>query len=625
MRRILCRSMRSPTGSASQRGVQTRAAKLAGFQEREARVPQGFMLWIASWLAQSRSSSRSDARSAAGSVNRIVCMPAAAAAATLAGRSSMKTVASARSRTSRAGAQMRGSRLGRRRSPEMTMPSNQPRKSKRARAMGNVPPPSRGRRAARRARAARRGSPPPRRSSSNRSRQASMSGLASGNSRTSSAQPSANVARRPAVVPRRRADVREEVLHRRGVAAEERAIEIPRVPVDQDAAEIEDDDGRSRQVHRSMVTLVPKRDERIRARGPARRQLGGDEARRRRARRSPPPRQRIRRRDAEQQRSAPSRWRPTPPARRAPRRSRRAGRRPRTPAPGSAPRRAPSATGRPVPASVPSRRRRRPVEPDGGQQQRQQPEPGGEQREHALPNDRGADLRRQRLHLERRARHRGADGRLDRPRQRAALRRAAHEQLTAPVAGQLGVGEIDGVGRRLAEARCSACPGDADDRRLRAGPRTFAPGAARRRRAGEVPPRERLVHDRHRQAAGGHRRRRTAAPRRCGSPASRNSRPGADGERRVPVGHRLPGRHERLAPQRAAERRVRGQRRARTTPGSAPTSPATSRGAELREVELDEDDAVGVEPGVDLLEIARSVRMNRPAPASSTSASAICR
>ena len=48
------------------------------------------------WIAQSRSSSRSDTRSAAGSVNRIGCMPAAAAAATLAGRSSTKTVASAR-------------------------------------------------------------------------------------------------------------------------------------------------------------------------------------------------------------------------------------------------------------------------------------------------------------------------------------------------------------------------------------------------------------------------------------------------------------------------------------------------------------------------------------------------
>ena len=45
---------------------------------------------------QSRSSSRSATRSAAGSVNRIVCMPAADAAATLAGTSSMKTVASAR-------------------------------------------------------------------------------------------------------------------------------------------------------------------------------------------------------------------------------------------------------------------------------------------------------------------------------------------------------------------------------------------------------------------------------------------------------------------------------------------------------------------------------------------------
>ena len=45
-----------------------------------------------------------------------------------------------------------------------------------------------------------------------------------------------------ALVPFRRADRSEEVLHRRLVAVEQLAIEVSRVPVDQDAAEIEDDD-----------------------------------------------------------------------------------------------------------------------------------------------------------------------------------------------------------------------------------------------------------------------------------------------------------------------------------------------------------------------------------------------
>ena len=66
-------------------------------------------------------------------------MPAAAAAATFAGRSSMKTVASARRPYSleQVGEDARV-RLGHAELAEMTMPSNQPRKSKRARAMGNV-------------------------------------------------------------------------------------------------------------------------------------------------------------------------------------------------------------------------------------------------------------------------------------------------------------------------------------------------------------------------------------------------------------------------------------------------------------------------------------------------------
>ena len=86
----------------------------------------------------------------------------------------------------------------------------------------------------------------------------------------------------------------------------------------------------------------------------------------------------------------------------------------------------------------------RPVEPDRSQQQRQQPEPGGEQREHPFAHERGADLRGQWLRLEGRARHRGADDRLDGPRQRGGPAGASHEQMPPLLVGELRVGEIDG-------------------------------------------------------------------------------------------------------------------------------------------------------------------------------------
>ena len=44
-----------------------------------------------------------------------------------------------------------------------------------------------------------------------------------------------------ATVPLGRADRREEVLHRGFVAVEQRPVQVARVPVDQDAAEVEDD------------------------------------------------------------------------------------------------------------------------------------------------------------------------------------------------------------------------------------------------------------------------------------------------------------------------------------------------------------------------------------------------
>src|SRR6185437_16475726 len=51
-----------------------------------------------------------------------------------------------------------------------------------------------------------------------------------------------------ALVPCLGADGGEKFLHRRLVAGEEAAVEMTRVPVDEDAAEIEDDD-RARWVH----------------------------------------------------------------------------------------------------------------------------------------------------------------------------------------------------------------------------------------------------------------------------------------------------------------------------------------------------------------------------------------
>jgi hypothetical protein len=53
-------------------------------------------------------------------------------------------------------------------------------------------------------------------------------------------------------VPFMRADSRQEMLHRRLVAGEELAVEMPRILVDQNTAEVEHDDAAARLCHRPL-------------------------------------------------------------------------------------------------------------------------------------------------------------------------------------------------------------------------------------------------------------------------------------------------------------------------------------------------------------------------------------
>src|SRR3954469_3964867 len=55
-------------------------------------------------------------------------------------------------------------------------------------------------------------------------------------------------------VPVRRANMRQEVLHRREIAVEQAAVEIARIPVNQDAAQIKDDDGAAWLLHRHSLS-----------------------------------------------------------------------------------------------------------------------------------------------------------------------------------------------------------------------------------------------------------------------------------------------------------------------------------------------------------------------------------
>src|SRR5271169_6238954 len=72
-----------------------------------------------------------------------------------------------------------------------------------------------------------------------------------------------------AAVPFMGADIRQKMLHRRLVAQKKLAVEMPRVPIDQHAAEIEDHDASPRLRHLPALDIPTHRhDNRSRVDGP---------------------------------------------------------------------------------------------------------------------------------------------------------------------------------------------------------------------------------------------------------------------------------------------------------------------------------------------------------------------